>query len=134
MELSKIKLLAGKIWLAVVIFITTGIMMSAQTRNVSGRVSDDKGEMLAGIAVYEKGTTNGTLTDDNGQYTLTLKSTNPILVFSALGFEEQEIEVGKQTLIDVALVTVVSELDESVVVGYGTQRKISVVGSQSSLK
>ena len=134
MELSKNKLLAGKIWLAVVIFITTGIMMSAQTRNVSGRVSDDKGEMLAGIAVYEKGTTNGTLTDDNGQYTLTLKGTNPILVFSALGFEEQEIEVGKQTLIDVALVTVVSELDESVVVGYGTQRKISVVGSQSSLK
>ncbi|MBR4408917.1 MAG: TonB-dependent receptor plug domain-containing protein, partial [Bacteroidales bacterium] len=134
MELSKIKLLAGKIWLAVVVFITTGIMMSAQTRNVSGRVSDDKGEMLAGIAVYEKGTTNGTLTDDNGQYSLTLKSTNPILVFSALGFEEQEIEVGKQTLIDVALVTVVSELDESVVVGYGTQRKISVVGSQSSLK
>jgi len=134
MELSKNKLLAGKIWLAVVIFITTGIMMSAQTLNVSGRVSDDKGELLAGIAVYEKGTTNGTLTDDNGQYTLTLVGSDPILVFSALGFEEQEIVVDKRTLIDVALATVVNELDEIVVVGYGTQRKISVVGSQASIK
>ena len=65
MDFSKNKPLAGKIWLAVVMFITSGIMMSAQTLNVSGRVSDEKGEMLAGIAVYEKGTTNGTLTDDN---------------------------------------------------------------------
>ncbi len=133
MELSTNKLLASKIWLAVVIFFTSGIIMSAQT-SVSGRVSDDKGEMLEGIAVYEKGTTNGTLTDNNGQYTLMLTGSDPILVFSALGFEEQEIEVGKRTLIDVALVTVVNELDEIVVVGYGTQRKISVVGSQASIK
>ena len=134
MDFSKNKPLAGKIWLAVVMFITSGIMMSAQTLNVSGRVSDEKGEMLAGIAVYEKGTTNGTLTDDNGQYSITVAGVDPVLVFSALGYEEQEILVGKRTLIDVALVTVINELDEIVVVGYGTQRKISVVGSQASIK
>ena len=134
MDFSKNKPLAGKIWLAVVMFITSGIMMSAQTLNVSGRVSDEKGEMLAGIAVYEKGTTNGTLTDDNGQYSITVAGADPVLVFSALGYEEQEILVGKRTLIDVALVTVINELDEIVVVGYGTQRKISVVGSQASIK
>ena len=134
MDFSKNKPLAGKIWLAVVMFITSGIMMSAQTLNVSGRVSDEKGELLAGIAVYEKGTGNGTLTDDNGQYSITLNGADPVLVFSALGYEEQEIVVSKRTLIDVALVTVINELDEIVVVGYGTQRKISVVGSQASIK
>jgi TonB-linked SusC/RagA family outer membrane protein len=134
MKLSKNKPLAGKIWLAVVMFITSGIVMSAQTHSVSGRVSDEKGELLAGVAVYEKGTTNGTLTDENGQYTISLAGSNPILVFSSLGFEEQEIVVNNRSLVDVALVTVINELDEIVVVGYGTQRKISVVGSQASIK
>ena len=134
MSLSTNKPFAARIWLAVVIFITSGIMVSAQTSSVSGRVSDEKGELLAGIAVYEKGTTNGTLTDNNGQYTLKLTSADPTLVFSALGFEEQEIVVNKRSIVDVALVTVIDELDEIVVVGYGTQRKISVVGSQASIK
>ena len=134
MSLSTNKPFAAKFWLALVIFITSGILASAQTSSVSGRVSDEKGELLAGIAVYEKGTTNGTLTDNNGQYTLKLTSTDPTLVFSALGYEEQEISVNKRAIIDVALVTVIDELDEIVVVGYGTQRKISVVGSQASIK
>ena len=134
MSLSTNKPFAAKFWLALVIFITSGILASAQTSSVSGRVSDEKGELLAGIAVYEKGTTNGTLTDNNGQYTLKLTSTDPTLVFSALGYEEQEISVNKRAIIDVALVTVIDELDEIVVVGYGTQKKISVVGSQASIK
>ncbi len=134
MSLSTNKPFAAKFWLALVIFITSGILASAQTSSVSGRVSDEKGELLAGIAVYEKGTTNGTLTDNNGQYTLKLTSADPTLVFSALGYEEQEISVNKRAIVDVALVTVIDELDEIVVVGYGTQRKISVVGSQASIK
>ena len=134
MKLSLNKSLAGRFWLAVVIFITSGIMATAQTLKVSGRVSDEKGELLAGVAVYEKGTTNGTLTDANGQYSITPTGTDPVLVFSSLGFEEQEIAVNGRAIIDVALVTVVNELDEIVVVGYGTQRKISVVGSQASIK
>ena len=134
MKLSLNKSLAGRFWLAVVIFITSGIMATAQTLKVSGRVSDEKGELLAGVAVYEKGTTSGTLTDANGQYSITPTGTDPVLVFSSLGFEEQEIAVNGRAIIDVALVTVVNELDEIVVVGYGTQRKISVVGSQASIK
>ena len=133
MDSSSKKLLAGKIWLAVVAFISTGMIMSAQTK-VSGRVSDDKGELLEGVAVYEKGTTNGFLTDANGQYNLVLTTSNPILVFSLLGYEDQEIEVGKRSIVDAALSLQVSQLDELVVVGYGTQRKISVVGSQASIK
>ena len=61
-------------------------MATAQTLKVSGRVSDEKGELLAGVAVYEKGTTNGTLTDANGQYSITPTGTDPVLVFSSLGF------------------------------------------------
>ena len=57
MSLSTNKPFAAKFWLALVIFITSGILASAQTSSVSGRVSDEKGELLAGIAVYEKGTT-----------------------------------------------------------------------------
>ena len=134
MRLSSNQPFAAKFWLALVIFITSSVMMQAQTHSVSGRVSDEKGELLAGIAVYEKGTTNGTLTDEKGQYTITPTGADPVLVFSALGYEEQEIAVNKRPLIDVALVTVINELDEIVVVGYGTQRKISVVGSQASIK
>ena len=85
MDFSKNKPLAGKIWLAVVMFITSGIMMSAQTLNVSGRVSDEKGEMLAGIAVYEKGTTNGTLTEITGGIS---KGTQVLVDFSLSGGTE----------------------------------------------
>ncbi|MDE6871733.1 MAG: TonB-dependent receptor [Bacteroidales bacterium] len=108
--------------------------LHAQTSSVTGRISDEKGELLIGVTVQEKGTSNGVMTDINGQYTLTLTTGNPVLVVSCIGFQTQEIAVGKRKVVDIALAEDVSELDEIVVVGYGTQRKISVVGSQSSMK
>lgn len=120
-------------WL-LAIFIAFSTTVFAQGTSVTGRVSDEKGELLIGVSVQEKGSTNGTITDANGQYNLKLSSKNPILIVSYIGYKPQEVKVGKQKVLDVVLVEDVSSLDEVVVVAYGHQRKVSVVGAQSSMK
>ena len=120
-------------WL-LAILIAFSTTVCAQGTSVTGRVSDEKGELLIGVSVQEKGTTNGTITDTNGQYNLKLSSKNPILVVSYIGYKPQEVKVAKQKVLDVILVEDVSSLDEVVVVAYGHQRKVSVVGAQSSMK
>jgi TonB-linked SusC/RagA family outer membrane protein len=105
-----------------------------EKRQVSGRISDEKGELLIGVSIMEKGTDNGVVTDINGQYNLSLSSDNPVLTVSYVGFKTQEVPIGKQTLVDIILLEDVSSLDEVVVVAYGNQRKVSVVGAQSSIK
>jgi TonB-linked SusC/RagA family outer membrane protein len=99
---------------------------------VSGRVSDVEGIALIGVSVLEKGTQNGTVTDANGGYRLTV-SPNAILKFSYLGFQEAEIPVGNQPVINVNLEEKLSELDEVVVVGYGTVKKRDLTGSVASI-
>lgn len=106
----------------------------AQSSSVTGRVSDEKGELMIGVSVLEKGTTNGTITDLNGQYNLNLSTENPVLVVSYIGYTPQEVKVGRQRVVDVILMEDVSALDEVVVVGYGSQRKVSVVGAQSTME
>ncbi len=106
----------------------------AQDATITGRVSNEKGQFMAGATVMEVGTNNAVITDANGQYTLKLKNANAVLEFSFLGFKPQEVRVGAQHVIDVVLVEDVSTLDELVVVGYGRQRKVSVVGAQSALR
>lgn len=105
----------------------------AQEGSVTGRVSDAKGEFLNGATVTEKGTQNTVITDLNGQYNLRLTTENPYLVISFLGYKTQEVRVGAQRVIDVTLDEEVSTLDQVVVVGYGRQRKVSVVGAQSAV-
>ena len=106
----------------------------AQDMSVTGRVTNEKGELMGGATVVEKGTQNAAVTDLNGQYTLRLKTEDPILEFSFLGYKSQEERVGARRVIDVVLSEDVSELDELVVVGYGRQRKVSVVGAQSTMR
>ena len=90
--------------------------------------------MSRGLGDVYKRQTNGTITDTNGQYNLKLTSNNPILIVSYIGYKSQEVKVGKQKVLDVILAEDVSSLDEVVVVAYGHQRKVSVVGAQSSMK
>lgn len=120
------------LWL-LLLLLTCSVTVWAQGSFVTGRVSDEKGELLIGVSVQEKGTTNGTITDMNGQYTLKLSTGNPILLISYIGYKPQEVKVAKQKIVDVVLVEDVSSLDEVVVVGYGNQRKVSVVGAQSTM-
>lgn len=118
-----------------IMFSTIGSDLFAQENTtVVGRVSDEKGEMMIGVTVQEKGTSNGVVTDINGQYSLTLTTENPVIQISFIGFDTEEVEVGKNRMIDIVLKEKIAALDEVVVVGYGQQRKVSIVGAQSSLK
>ena len=105
----------------------------AQEKKITGRVMDAGGELLVGVTVIEAGTSNGTVTDVNGTYILNLTTANPVLKFSYVGFKEKEVEVKRQGIIDVTLDEKLEMFDEVVVVGFGTQKKASVVGSISSI-
>ncbi|WP_255491406.1 SusC/RagA family TonB-linked outer membrane protein [Dysgonomonas sp. ZJ279] len=103
-------------------------------RRITGRVTDVKGEPLIGVSVVESGTTNGTITDIDGLYELQVETRNAQIVLSYVGFRSATVNIGGSSVYDVALQEAVNELDELVVVGYGQQRKISSIGSQSTLK
>lgn len=100
---------------------------------VKGVVTDSNGEALIGVNVIETGTTNGTVTDIDGQYTLVLKGKSPSITFSYIGFETSTVEVNSRNLIDIILNEESSYLDEVVVVGYGTVRRRDLTGSVSSV-
>ncbi|WP_179955132.1 SusC/RagA family TonB-linked outer membrane protein [Maribacter luteus] len=106
-----------------------------QETNVTGTIiSSDDGTPLPGVAVVVKGTTTGTVTDFDGNYALTVPSSNAILVFSYLGYVTQEIQVGTKSLINVNLAPDTTALDEVVVVGYGTAKKETLTGSVEQVK
>ena len=96
---------------------------------VTGRVSSQTGNLLAGVTVAEAGTSNITVTDNNGTYNIRVVSDNAILQFTSVGYQERQIQVKGKKILDVALEEVVTSENEVVVVGYGTQKKASVVGA-----
>lgn len=104
-----------------------------QTKKISGVVKDEAGETIIGANVWVKDTQTGVVTDINGRYQLTLNIPNPVLVFSYLGMKTQEIVVGDKSEINVVLKADTEQLDEVVVVGYGTQKKVNLTGSVSSI-
>lgn len=117
-----------------VLFVFAASMAVAQSRTVTGKVtSSDDGSGIPGVNILEKGTSNGTVTDANGGYTINV-SANSVLVFSFVGYVPQEVAVGAQTTLDVSLVSDVTSLDEVVVVGYGTQEKKEITSSVASVK
>ncbi len=106
----------------------------AQSTPVSGTILDATGFGLPGVTVLEKGTNNGTVTDIDGKYTITVSSPEALLVFSFVGYEAQEILVGNQTTIDLTLAEAIGALDEVLVIGYGTQKERDLTSSISTLK
>lgn len=104
-------------------------------RKISGRVADVKGEPLIGVSVTENNTTNGVLTDIDGQYTISINNDNATITFAYLGFKTTEVKISStKNVYDVIMEEQVNELNEMVVIGYGEQRKISNIGAQSTLK
>jgi TonB-linked SusC/RagA family outer membrane protein len=95
--------------------------------------SQDDGSKVPGVNVIIKGTTIGTTTDAEGQYSLMVPSENAVLVFSFIGFTTQEIPVGSNTTIDIVLASDIGMLSEVVVVGYGTQKRSDITGSVVSI-
>ena len=97
-------------------------------------VKDKSGEPIIGANILEKGTSNGVITNVDGEYTLKVKGANSVLIVSYIGYKSQEIAVGSQRKIDVTLADDTELLDEVVVIGYGTQRKGDVTSAISSVK
>ncbi|MEJ7646519.1 MAG: TonB-dependent receptor [Chryseolinea sp.] len=102
--------------------------------SVAGNVKDEEGVAMPGVNVLEKGTTNGTVSDADGNYRLNVSSSNSVLAFSFVGAETKEVTVGDQSDISVTLPASAVSLAELVVIGYGTQKRSDVTGAISSLK
>ncbi|UXE66936.1 MAG: TonB-dependent receptor [Chryseotalea sp. WA131a] len=115
------------------LFATLSIMTWAQERTITGKVtSSDDGSTLPGVNVVVKGSTNGTVTDSEGRFSLSV-SPGSTLVLSFIGLKTQEIEVGERTVIDVQMANDVTQLSEVIVVAYGTQEKKTITGSVASV-
>lgn len=107
---------------------------SAQQPQVSGQVQDPSGTPLPGVTVLEQGTTNGTVTDLDGRYTIRVSSAQAILSFSFIGYETQQATVGNRSQIDITFQEDVSSLEEVVVIGYGVQKERDLTTSIVTLK
>jgi len=101
---------------------------------ITGKVVDKKGNSLIGVTVLIKGTSIGTTTDIDGNYSLDVENSEGILIFSYLGFSTQEVNINNQDVINVTLSESASDLDEIVVIGYGTQKKVNLTGSVTTIK
>lgn len=100
-----------------------------QLQVVKGSVADEKGEPLPGVSVLLKGTQQGTTTNGSGEYSIPVPNENATLVFSFVGYITQEVIVGNRTTVDISMAVDAKGLEEVVVVGFGTQKKVNLTGS-----
>jgi TonB-dependent starch-binding outer membrane protein SusC len=119
-------------WMLIIPLVLSGFVLFAQAR-ISGKIIDENGESLTGVAVLEKGTANGTATDINGNYAISVRN-GSILAISYTGYTPQEITVGSESIINVSMVPNANTLGELVVTGYTTQRKRDISGAVSVVK
>jgi TonB-dependent starch-binding outer membrane protein SusC len=118
---------------SILLLILIWVTAQAQTREISGRVLDESGSSLPGVNVVVKGTSQGTVTDIEGNYTISVSGENPVLVFSYVGFIQEEVPVGNQSIINTNLMPDITALSEIVVIGYGTAKKSDITGAISSV-
>ena len=124
--------LKRRISLLLMVFLLA-ISTIAIAQNVSGRVTDEKGDPLPGVSVVVKGTQNGIISDVNGGYVLAADK-NATLIFSYIGFLTREEAINGRSTIDLGLEPDTKALGEVVVVGYGTQKKVTVTGAVATLQ
>jgi len=109
-----------------------GLHSFAQSNTVKGRITDDKGAPLPAASIVEKGTRNGTTSDQNGNFTISAPQ-NATLIISAVGYEEKEFILNGQAVVSITLTSISKDLTDVVVVAYGTQQKGKMTSSQSSV-
>jgi len=117
-----------------IVIVPTEMSNQQSQTKVSGKVTDSSGGPLPGVSVVVKGTTNGTITDSNGNYSVSNLPANAILQFSFVGMKAQEIPIGNKSSINVSLAEETVGLEEVVAIGYGTQKKADVTSSVSTVK
>lgn len=101
--------------------------------NIKGKVTDEKGLPLPGVTVAEKGTANVVTTNPSGEYSIKVSGPGAVLVFSFIGFAPKEVTVGNRTTIDVNMVEKVNDLNDVVVVGYGSRKKSDLTGAVATM-
>lgn len=111
---------------------TSGIQQQNK-RTVTGLVTDSYGEVMPGVTISIRGTSQGVITNPDGEYSITVPSDTCTLRFSFIGYKTEEVVVGKRRIIPVTLSEDVEGLDEVVIVGFGKQKKVDVIGSVVSL-
>ena len=122
------------ILLVFVLLIYTSTTLHAQN-SVKGRVLNEKSEAIPNISILLKGTNTGATTDENGNYLIKVSDSNAVLIFSSIGYELQEVKVGSQSTINITLKSgEAGKLTDVVVVGYGTQKKVTVTGAVAQVK
>lgn len=124
-------------WLLITLLCIGNIhcIFAQEQKKVTGRVMDAQGELLIGVNVTEaENPSSGVVTDVNGTYTITVNSKAQALKFSYIGFKDKVVSIGSKGIIDVSMEEDVAALDEVVVVGFGTQKKASVVGSITNVE
>ena len=114
--------------------VVSSAQLQQQQKTITGTITDNTGDSLPGVTVAIKGTSNGTISDTEGKYTISNVPENATLQFSFIGMSTQEIVVGNQLTINVRMMADFIGLEEVVAVGYGTQNRKSVIGSLSSVK
>lgn len=107
-------------------------LIFAQSKSISGRILDEKKEPVVGATIVVKGTNNGVITDFDGNFKISALPDNQIIV-SYIGYATQTIKVGAQTFLQIQLEPNVTALDDVVVIGYGTQKKVNLTGSVSTV-
>ena len=119
--------------IALLCLVQVGLAAFAQQITISGRVTDSQGDPIPWAAVFQKGSQYGTSTDDDGYYTLDVKSSESIIVASFIGYQDSEMTVGDRTTINFTLQSDAEMLDNAVVIGYGTARRQDLTGSVASI-
>lgn len=109
-------------------------IVQQQSVTIHGVIKDNNGDLVVGASILEKGTSNGTITNLDGEYTLKVKNSSSVLVISYIGYKTQEITVGTNSHINITIEEDSEMIDELVVIGYGTQRKGDVTSAISSVK
>ena len=120
--------------MAVLLFTLVGFVCNAQEIAIRGRIAEDSGQPLIGATVALRGTDSGSITDADGNFSITVPSESTVLIISYIGYVTQEITVGTQRNLEIVLKLNANLLDETVVVGYGTQEKKDVTGAISTVK
>jgi TonB-linked SusC/RagA family outer membrane protein len=119
---------------ALLLLVTPGLRAQSVSSSLSGKVLDENGKALAGAAVTIKGLSKGTLTNNDGEFTLKDVKTDATLLISFQGYETAAVDIQGRTAVTVSLKPDINKLNDVLVVGYGTQRKVATTGSIASVK
>lgn len=122
------------LYLMVFFMVFAPLSLWAQSTLISGTVTDNDNEPLPGVNILIKGSLTGTVTDINGRYSLNVDASDETLIFSFVGYLSEEVAINGKSVIDMVLYPDIQTLSEVVVVGYGTQEKVTLTGSVVSIK